>query len=57
MSLRGSAIRQDQDANEKFYGNRFRTRDIVLDGKASKTQSTEAVSSWLAALQKFTPAK
>jgi lipid-binding SYLF domain-containing protein len=57
VSLRGSAIRQDQDANQSFYGNRFRTRDIVLDGKARKPQSPEAVSGWLSALQKFGPAK
>ena len=57
VSLRGSAIRQDQDANEKFYGNRFRTRDIVLDGKASKPQSADALTSWLSALQKFVTVK
>jgi lipid-binding SYLF domain-containing protein len=57
VSLRGSAIRQDQDANEKFYGNRFRTRDIVLDGKASKPQSVDALTSWLSALQKFVTVK
>jgi lipid-binding SYLF domain-containing protein len=57
VSLRGSAIRQDQDANEKFYGSRFRTRDIVLDGKATKPQSPEATASWLSALQKFVTVK
>lgn len=57
VSLRGASIRQDQDANEKFYGSRFTTRDIVLDGKAVKPLSAEAVTSWLEALAKYAPAK
>jgi lipid-binding SYLF domain-containing protein len=52
VSLRGAAIRQDQDSNQRFYGSRFRTRDVVLDGKATMPQSTEAVSAWLEALGK-----
>ena len=57
VSLRGASIRQDQDANERFYGSRFRTRDVVLDGKATKPQSTDAVDSWLQMLLKYVPAK
>ena len=57
VSLRGAAIRQDQDANQRFYGSRFRTRDIVLDSKVTKPQSSEAVSSWIGALNKYAPAK
>jgi lipid-binding SYLF domain-containing protein len=57
ISLKGAAIRQDQDANQSFYGSRFRTRDIVLDAKADKPQSAEAVSSWLSVLDKYAPAK
>jgi lipid-binding SYLF domain-containing protein len=53
ISLKGAAIRQDQDSNNAFYGARFRTRDIVLDGKATQLQSTEAVSSWLGSLTKY----
>jgi lipid-binding SYLF domain-containing protein len=52
ISLRGAALRQDQDSNQKFYGSRFRTRDVVLDGKATMPQSAEAVSAWLEALAK-----
>lgn len=52
VSLKGAAVRQDQDANRKFYGSRFRTRDVVLDGKATKPQSQDAVSEWLTALGK-----
>ena len=46
VSLRGAALRQDQDSNEKFYGTRFRTRDVVLDGKATMPQSSDTVSAW-----------
>jgi len=57
VSLRGASIRQDQDANERFYGSRFRTGDIVLDGKGTKPQSADAVASWLQALAKYAAAK
>jgi lipid-binding SYLF domain-containing protein len=52
VSLRGAALRQDQDSNQKFYGSRFRTRDVVLDGKAVMPESPEAVNIWLEALGK-----
>ena len=57
VSLRGASIRQDQDANQKFWGSRFTTRDVVLDGKAVTPQSPDAVSTWLQALAKYAPAK
>jgi lipid-binding SYLF domain-containing protein len=50
VSLKGAAIRQDEDSNQAFYGTRLRTRDIVLDGKATQPQSAEAVMQWQAAL-------
>jgi lipid-binding SYLF domain-containing protein len=53
VSIKGAAIRQDQDGNQEFYGSRFRTRDIVLDGKATKPQSAEAVSQWQGTLAKY----
>ena len=53
VSLRGASIRQDQDANERFYGSRFRTRDVVLDGKAVKPLAADAVTSWQQALAKY----
>jgi lipid-binding SYLF domain-containing protein len=52
ISLKGAAVRQDQDSNQKFYGSLFRTRDVVLDGKATMPQSPEAVSGWQAVLRK-----
>jgi lipid-binding SYLF domain-containing protein len=52
ISLKGAAIRQDEDSNAVFYGSRFRTRDIVLDGKATQPQSPEAVALFHASLGK-----
>src|SRR5687768_9773532 len=57
ISLKGAAIRQDQDGNQTFYGSRFRTRDIVLDGKATMPQSAEAVAALRAVLQKHASGK
>ena len=57
VSLKGAAIRQDQDSNQTFYGSRFRTRDVVLDGKATMPQSAEAVAALLAVLQKHAAGK
>src|SRR6185436_18603746 len=53
VSLKGASIRQDQDSNEKFYGSRFRTRDIVLDGKATTPRSSEAINDLRQALTKY----
>lgn len=53
ISLKGASIRQDEDSNEKFYGSKLRTRDVVIDGKAGKPRSAEAVSQWQAALRKY----
>ncbi len=33
VSLKGTVVKQDQDANRRFYGARLRTRDIVFDHK------------------------
>ncbi len=57
VSLRGASIRPDQDANERFYGTRFATRDVALDGKAVTPQSPEVIATWQQALAKYTPAK
>jgi lipid-binding SYLF domain-containing protein len=31
VTLKGSTIRQDRDANERFYGRAYRTRDIIVE--------------------------
>lgn len=58
VSLKGSAIRQDVDSNERFYGKRFHTRDIVLDGKATQPDSTGAAATeWIEVVTKYAPSR
>ena len=52
VSLEGSTIRQDEDANGRFYGEKFTTRQVVFDNKAKAPDSTVA---WFQALMKFVP--
>lgn len=55
VSLNGAAIRQDRDANEDFYGDPYRTRSIVLDGRGRAPQPhSEDVAAWHDALAKYT---
>ena len=42
--LKGSTIRADRDANERFYGIRLDSTDIVLDGKAEDPFDATAVA-------------
>jgi lipid-binding SYLF domain-containing protein len=51
VTINGSTIRQDQDANERFYGKRLTTRQIVFEGQGS---APESVAGWRAALAKYT---
>jgi lipid-binding SYLF domain-containing protein len=51
ISLKGSSIREDADANRNFFGEPFRTRDIVFDGKSG---APEPVGQWQATLNTFT---
>lgn len=57
ITLKGSAIRQDVDANRAFYGRAFRTRDIVLDQKAANPMAPEIVSEWRSAVSTLVPAR
>ena len=50
VTLNGSTIRQDRDANERFYGTAFRTSQIVFDGLGG---SPEPVGNWKATLTKY----
>lgn len=50
VTLNGSTIRQDRDANERFYGTAFRTGQIVFEGKAT---APESVAVWKDALVKY----
>ena len=50
VTVNGSTIRQDRDANERFYGTAYRTGQIVFDGLAG---SPDPVPAWKAALTKY----
>lgn len=50
VTLNGSTIRQDRDANERFYGTAFRTGQILFDGMGG---SPDAANAWKAALAKY----
>ncbi len=50
ITIKGSSIKQDRDANERFYGSPFHTRDIVLDGRAAPKPP---VGVWLDALARL----
>jgi lipid-binding SYLF domain-containing protein len=50
VTVNGSTIRQDMDANERFYGSRLTTRQVVFEGKAG---APGPVEQWRAALAKY----
>jgi lipid-binding SYLF domain-containing protein len=50
VTLNGSTIRQDRDANERYYGTAYRTGQIVFDGLGG---SPEPVPGWRATLLKY----
>lgn len=50
VTLNGSTIRQDRDANERFYGTAYRTGQIVFDGLAG---SPEPVNAWKDTLARY----
>ena len=50
VTLNGATIRQDRDANERFYGTAYRTGQIVFDGMGG---SPEAANAWKATLTKY----
>ena len=43
VTLQGSTIRADRDANERFYGTRFESSEIALEGRADQTYDDSAV--------------
>lgn len=50
VTLNGSTINQDRDANERFYGTPFRTGQIVFDGMGTPTGD---VNQWKDTLAKY----
>jgi len=51
VTLNGSTISQDRDANERFYGMGYRTGQIVFDGLGG---SPDPVGQWKLTLTKYT---
>ncbi len=50
ITLNGATIRQDRDANERFYGTAYRTGQIVFDGLGG---SPALAATWREALAKY----
>ena len=50
VTVNGSTIRQDRDANQRFYGQSLSTRDIVFGGQGG---SPEPVNLWRQTLGKY----
>lgn len=50
VTLNGSTIRQDRDANDRFYGMGYRTGQIVFEGRGG---APDPVGAWKAALDKY----
>ena len=50
VTINGSTVRQDRDANERFYGKRLETKQILFEGGAG---APPPVPRWLETLKRF----
>ena len=50
MTVNGSSVRADRDANERFYGKRLDTGQIILQEQAD---AREPVPQWLEVLNLY----
>jgi lipid-binding SYLF domain-containing protein len=50
VTINGSTVRTDRDANERFYGKRLETGQILLQGQAD---TRAPVPEWLEALDRY----
>jgi lipid-binding SYLF domain-containing protein len=50
VTINGSTVRQDRDANERFYGKRLDTKQLVF---GPSPESPEPVTVWLQALDRY----
>jgi lipid-binding SYLF domain-containing protein len=50
VTINGSTVRQDRDANQRFYGKRLDTKDIVF---GSAPGDPEPVTLWLQTLDRY----
>ena len=46
VSLEGSTVRTDRDANERYYGYPYETRDVILDRQPSPPAGDVALEGW-----------
>ena len=52
ITLKGSTIRADRDANERFYDYPFGSGQLALEGEAATPHDADAVANWRATLAK-----
>src|SRR5262249_61271286 len=50
VTVNGSTVRQDVDANERFYGKRLTSKQILFEGQGG---SPASVAAWRDALAKY----
>jgi lipid-binding SYLF domain-containing protein len=55
VTLKGSTIKADRDANERFYGYPYGSGQIVLEEEPATPHNAKAVSDWRATLGKEHP--
>ena len=53
VSLKGSTIRADRDANERFYGEKLDSKQVTLEGQAGPPHNQDVVSDLQATLTKY----
>jgi lipid-binding SYLF domain-containing protein len=55
VTLKGSTLKADRDANERFYGYPYGSGQIVLEEEPATPHNEKAVSDWRATLAKERP--
>jgi len=50
VTVNGSTVRQDIDANARFYGKRLTTKQVVFEGQGG---SRDPIGTWRAALDRY----
>ena len=53
VTVNGSTVRADLDANQRFYGKRLSGADLVLNG--GPVEASTPVPEWLQTLSRFIP--
>lgn len=55
ITLKGSTIAADHDANERFYGHPFESAALLLDDESATAHDPEAVDTWRTTLARQVP--